>query len=167
LSAKKYPRIRAYATHSLGRDGKRSKLAAHEIVMERPQGIDLEINLAPHPGYRGLVTVSTFRGNLVIEPHSGTSFHLFVDDWPRGDPRRKKDRRHARTPLCHVYAVDARGEKKPIADRRFAIDVGRPQELEVNFTPPAPWAHHVYIECVGSPLAVQLIAANVIAVSPL
>jgi hypothetical protein len=167
LNARKYPRIRPYRIHSIGQDGARSPVKAHELVMERPQGIDLEINLAPHPGYRGLVSFSTFRGNLVVEPHSGSSLHIFVEDWPRGDPRRKKDRRRTRTPLCHIYAVDVRGEKKSIAGRRFAIDVGRrSHELEVNFTPPAPWAHHVYVESVDHPLVVHLIAANVIAVAP-
>ena len=84
-------------------------MKAHELVLERPLGIDLELNLAPHPSYRGSVTVSTFRGNLLLEPGAGDTLYLFVEDWPRGDRRRTKVRRRARTPLCHIYSVDVRG----------------------------------------------------------
>jgi hypothetical protein len=160
-----FPRIRPYKVYALGPDGSRSRIQAHELVLERPLGIDLEINLAPHPNFRGLVTFSTFRGSLLVEPACGDLLYLFIEFWPRGDRRRKRDRRRARTPLCHVYRVDSRGEKQPIPDRRFAIELAHGVELEVDLTPPAPWAEHVAIQAADSAVLVQLSAANVIHVS--
>jgi hypothetical protein len=67
------PRIRPYKTFLVDDDdGKRTRLDAHEIVLERPIGVDLEINLAPHPRFRGRVSFSTFRGScLVLEHEAG------------------------------------------------------------------------------------------------
>ena len=159
----KFPRIRPYKTFLVDDDGKRTRLAAHEIVLERPIGVDLEINLAPHPGFRGWVTFSTFRGScLLLEPEAGSGLYLFIENWPRGDRRRKEDRRRKRTPLCHVYAVDARGEKTAISARSFVVQVGRGLELMVDLTPKGPWAHHVHIQTFDGPLALLLGAANVV-----
>ncbi len=162
----KFPRIRPYKTFLVDDDGKRTRLDAHEIVLERPIGVDLEINRAPHPRFRGWVSFSTFRGScLVLEPESGGGLYLFVENWPRGDHRRKDDRRRKRTPLCHVYAVDARGEKTAISARSFVVQVGRGLELKVDLTPEGPWAHHVHIQTFDGPLALLLGAANVVHVS--
>ena len=43
----KFPCIRPYKTFLVDDDGKRTRLDAHEIVLERPIGVDLEISLAP------------------------------------------------------------------------------------------------------------------------
>jgi hypothetical protein len=162
----RFPRIRPYKTFLVEDDGRRTRLDAHEIVLERPSGVDLEINLAPHPRFRGRVSFSTFRGSsIVLEPEGGDALYLFVENWPRGDRRRKADRRRERTSLCHVYAVDARGEKTAISARSFAVEVGRDMELKVDLTPPAPWAHHVHIRTLDRPLEVHLNAANVVQVS--
>ena len=162
----KFPRIRPYKTFLVDDDGTRTRLDAHEIVLERPVGVDLEINLAPHPHFRGRVSFSTFRGSgIVLEPAAGNGLYLFIEDWPRGDRRRKEDRRRTRTPLCHVYAVDARGEKTAIAKRSFAIEVARGMELKLDLTPKAPWAHHVHIQTFEGPLELRLGAANVVQVS--
>ena len=162
---KQFPRIRPYKTFVVDDDGTRTRLDAHEIVLERPLGIDLEINLAPHPNFRGRVSFSTFRGSCIVEPAASNGLYLFIENWPRGDRRRTKDRRRTRTPLCHVYAVDARGEKTAIAARSFAIEVGRGVELNVDLTPKAPWAHHVHIHTRDRPVELRLGAANVVLVS--
>jgi hypothetical protein len=162
----KLPRIRPYETFVVDDDGTRTRLDAHEIVLERPTGVDLEINLAPHPRFRGGVSFSTFRGScIVVEPEAGNGLYLFIEDWPRGDRRRKDDRRRKRTPLCHVYAVDARGGKSAISGRSFAIDLGRGVELKVDLTPQPPWAHHVRIQTFDGALELLLGAANVVHVS--
>jgi hypothetical protein len=162
----KFPRIRPYKTFLLEDDGKRTRIDAHEIVLERPIGVDLEINLSPHPRFRGLVTFSTFRGSaLVLEPQGGNGLYLFIEDWPRGDRRRNEDRRRKRTPLCHAYVVDQRGEKTAISARSFAVQLGRGFELKIDLTPEGPWAHHVQIQTFDGPLALQLGAANVVHVS--
>jgi hypothetical protein len=100
-----------------------------------------------------------------VEPAVSNGLYLFIEGWPRGDPRRKEDRRRKRPPLCHVYAVDARGGKTPITGRSFAIEVGRGMELEVNLTPAAPWAHHVHIQTFDRPLELHFNAANSVQVS--
>jgi hypothetical protein len=162
----KLPRIRPYKTFTVDDGGERTRLDAHDIVLERPIGVDLEINLAPHPRFRGRVSFSTFRGSsIVVEPEAANGVYLFIEDWPRGDRRRNEDRRRRRTPLCHVYAVDARGEKTAIPARAFAVQVGRGLELKVDLTPEAPWAHHVRIQAVDRPLGLLLGAANVVHVS--
>jgi hypothetical protein len=162
----KLPRIRPYKTFVIAADGARTRLDAHEIVLERPVGVDLEINLAPHPGFRGSVSFSTFRGSgIILEPESGNGLYLFIQEWPRGDSRRNDDRRRKRTPLCHVYAVDARGGKSAISARSFAVQMGRGLELKVDLTPEAPWAHHVHIQTLDGPLELRLGAANVVHVS--
>jgi hypothetical protein len=162
----RFPRIRPYKTFLIDDDGTRTRLDAHEIVLERPMGVDLEINLAPHPSFRGRVSFSTFRGScIVLEPESGGGLYLLVEDWPRGDRRRKEDRRRRRTPLCHVYAVDARGAKTAISGRSFAVEVGRGVELRVDLAPEAPWAHHVRIQTFDRPLELLLGAASVVHVS--
>ena len=150
----KFPRIQPYKTSVVDDDGKRTRLEAHEIVLERPIGVDLEVNLAPHPRFRGRVTFSTFGGAASSwSPTLAMDLHLFIENWPRGDRRRKEDRRRKRTPLGHVYAVDARGEKSASSARSFAVQVGRGLELKVDLTPQAPWAHHVHIQTFEGPLA--------------
>jgi hypothetical protein len=163
---KKFPRIRPYKTFLVDDDGKRTRLDAHELVLERPIGVDLEINLAPHPRFRGWVTFSTFRGSgLVLEPESGGGLYLFIENWPRGDRRRKEDRRRKRTPLSHVYAVGHRGEKVAISARSFVVQVGRGFELKIDVNPEGPWAHHIHIQTFDGPLALLLGASNVVHVS--
>ncbi len=94
----KFPRIRPYKTFLVDDDGKRRRLDAHEIVLERPIGVDLEINLAPHPRFGGRVSFSTFRGSsLVLEPESGSGLYLFIEDWPRGDRVAAGSQRAARS----------------------------------------------------------------------
>jgi hypothetical protein len=162
----KFARIRPYKTFVVDDSGKRTRLDVHEIVLERPTGVDLEINLAPHPGFRGSVSFSTFRGScLVVEPEAGDSLYLFIGEWPRGDRRRHEDRRRKRTPLCHVYAGDERGKKTTISARSFVVQLDRGLELKVDLTPEGPWAHHVHIQSSDGPLALLLGAANVIHVS--
>jgi hypothetical protein len=160
-----HPRIRPYRTFRVDDDGKRTPLAAHEIVLERPIGVDLEINLAPHPGFRGSVSFSTFRGSLVLEPEAGNGLYLFIENWPRGDRRRRVDRRRTRTPLGHAYTVEVHGRKTAISARSFAVQVGRGRELTIDLTPERPWAHHVHIQSFDGPLALVLGAANVVHVS--
>lgn len=117
-----FRRIRPYKTFAVAMDGARTRVQAHEIVLERPVGIDLELDLAPHPGFRGLVAFSTFRGSsLLIEPGASNVAYLFIEDWPIGDRRRKTSRRNSRGTLGHVYLVDSRGEKRPTADRTFVV----------------------------------------------
>src|SRR5580692_1631279 len=132
----RFPRIRPYKTFQVDDDGERTRLDAHEIVLERRIGVDLEINLAPHPRFRGSVSFSTFRGSaFVLEPEAADGVYLFIERWPRGDRRRGEDRRRKRTPLCHVYAVDARGKRTAVSARSFVIQVGRGLELTIDLTP--------------------------------
>jgi hypothetical protein len=162
----RFPRIRPYRTFLVDDDGRRARLDVHEIVLERPVGVDLEINLAPHPRFRGSVSFSTFRGRcLVLEPVSGNGLYLFIENGLRGGRRRNEDRHRKRTPLCHVYAVDARGQKIATSARSFAVQVGRGLELKIDLTPEGPWAHHVHIQTLDGPLALVLGAANVVHVS--
>jgi len=163
---RRFPRIRPYRTFAVDTDGARRRVDTYELVLERPVGVDLEINLAPHPGFRGFVAFSTFRGSaLLLEAGGGNVLYLFMEDWPRGDRRRKDERRGKRTPPCHVYTVDGRGEKNPTPDRRFAVDLGGGRELEIDLAPPAPWARHVCVRTDDGPLLLELNAANVVHVS--
>jgi hypothetical protein len=160
------PRIRPYKTFLVDDDGKRTRIAAREIVLERPTGIDLEINLAPHPRFRGSVSFSTFRGSgLVLEPDSANGLYVFIENWPRGDHRRREDRRRKRTPLRYVNGVDLRGKKTAFTARSFVVHVRRGLELKVDLTPEGPWAHHVHISTDEHPLVVGLGAANVVLIS--
>jgi len=109
---------------------------------------------------------STFRGHcLLLEPEAGNGLFLFIEDWPRGDHRRKEDRRRKRTPLGHVYAVDGRGEKTAISARSFVIEVGKGMELKLDLAPGAPWASHVHIQTFDGPVEIRLASANVVQVS--
>ena len=162
----RFPRIRPYKTYSVDDLGARARIITHELVLERPVGVDLEVNLAPHPTFRGGVMFSTFRGSaLLLEAGAANVLYVFVEDWPRGDRRRKSDRRRSRTPLGHVYSVDARGQKTALPERRFAIEVGERSELHIDFTPAPPWAHHVCVHTPDRALAIELNAANVVDVS--
>src|SRR5262249_46924924 len=72
-----FPRIVPYRTHVVGSGAPAVRLDAHELVLERPVGVDLEINLAPHPVFRGEVTFSTFRGcNIVVEAQAANMLYL-------------------------------------------------------------------------------------------
>jgi hypothetical protein len=159
-----FRRIHPYRTFVLSEDGSRTPVAAHEIVLERPIGIDLEINLAPHPVFRGQVSFSTFRGStLLLEAGSSGHAYLFVEDWPVGDRRRKVvGRRHSRPTAGHVYLVDALGEKRSTPARTFVIKTTAQHELQVEFCPPAPWARHVKIQSSSDLLSVHLNASNVL-----
>jgi hypothetical protein len=161
----RYPRIRPYKTYAVDDEGARARVDTHELVLERPAGIDLEVNLAPHPNFIGQVNFSTFRGSsLLLEAGGGNVLYLFVEDWPRGDRRRKDSRARKRGAPGHVYTVSAGGEKNPIEARRFAVELGS-AEIEIDFTPPAPWADHVCVRSSGRPLVLRLNAANVVQVS--
>ena len=161
----RYPQVRPYKTWVVDDAGARALIDPHELVLERPLGVDLHVNLAPHPTFAGRVTLSTFRGSLLLEPSAGDELHLFIEDWPRGDRRRKPDRRCMRSALGHVYTVNARGQKTAIAARTFVIDLGDGLELELAFTPPAPCAHHVRVRSREGALSIHLNAANVVHVS--
>lgn len=163
----RFPRVAPYETHAIGDDGTRKRIETYELVLERPVGVDLEINLAPHPGLAGSITFSTFRGSsLLMEGGAADCLYLFVEDWPVGDRRRKSARRHSRTPVGHVYAVDASGQKTAIADRTFVVRVAPRCDLEIDLAPPAPWAKHVRVQSPnGRQLVVSLGAANVVQVS--
>ena len=160
----RFPRIEPYGTHAIVGE-ERTPVEAHELVLERPFGVDLEVNLAPHPGYTGFITFSTFRGHLVLEAGAANELCLYLEDWPAGHRRRTSKRRWKRPTLGHLYAVDARGEKRPIPHRKFAIDVGLSADLELDFTPQPPLARHVCIRSDHTPLTVVLNASNVIHVS--
>jgi hypothetical protein len=162
----RFPRCRPAPVWAVDAEGGRARVVAHELVLERPVGPDLEVNLAPHPIHRGSISLGTFRGTraLLLEPAAGNVLYVYLDAWPPGDPRRKRTRRGARTPLCHVYAVNARGEKRAISARRFAVELAG-GELEIDFTPPAPWAQHVLVRSERAGIVVRLGAANIVGVS--
>ncbi len=158
-----FRRIRPYKTFAIANDGSRVRIHAHELVLERPVGVDLEVNLAPHPGFRGRVSFGTFRGSaLLIEPGASNVAYLFIEDWPVGDRRRKKSRSNARGTLGHVYLVDGRGEKRATPHRAFVIELAPEHELLVEFCPPAPWARHVRISTESLELSIHLNAANIV-----
>jgi hypothetical protein len=159
----RFPRIRPYKTFAIAKGGKRIAISAHELALERPAGVDLEINLAPHPNFRGRVSFATYRGSsLLLEAASSGDAYVFIEDWPVGDRRRKLVRNNARGPLVHVYLVDARGEKRVTAARSFAIRTSPDHELLVELCPAAPWARHVRIESSSGLLAIHLNAANTV-----
>ncbi len=158
-----FPRIRPYKTYAVSDDGSRTLVPAHEIVLERPQGIDLEINLAPHPSFRGRLSFSTFRGSsLLLEAGSSAHAYVFVEDWPVGDRRRKASHRYSRSPVGHVYLVDARGKKTGTDARTFAIQTSERHELHLELCPSKPWARHVEIESSTGLLTIHLNASNVV-----
>lgn len=159
-----FPRIRPYKTFALSNAGERTPVAAHEIVLERPVGVDLEINLAPHPNRRGEVSFSTFRGSsLLLEPASSSDAYVFIEDWPVGDRRRKvTSHRYSRPTLGHVYLVDARGQKHPTPERTFAVQIADQAELHIELCPSRPWMRHIKIECSRGRLAIRLGASNVV-----
>lgn len=159
-----FPRIRPYKTFAVSKTGDRTPVAAHEIVLERPVGVDLEINLAPHPNRRGEVSFSTFRGSsLLLEPASASHAYVFIEDWPVGDRRRKvTSHRHSRPTLGHVYLVDARGQKQVTPERTFAIQIAHEAELQIELCPSRPWMRHIKIECSSGRLSIRLNAGNVI-----
>ena len=160
-----YPRIRPYKTWALDDADAGVHVQAHELVLERPVGIDLEVNLAPHPNFRGQITFSTFRGSsLLVEAGGANVVYLFVEDWPRGDRRRKNVRAFRRPALGHLYTVDAKGQKTATPHRKFKIELAEDATIEIDFTPPAPWARHVCIETPNWPLAVSFCAANVLGI---
>lgn len=158
-------RCAPYTTYAIGDNGERTRLRAHGLVLERPMGVDLAIDIAPPPTLRGHVGFSTFHGSFVLEPGGGDVVYLFMEDWPRGDPRRGVRRDGRRTPLGHVYAVNARGEKSAIPHRSFSVELREDLELRIDLAPPAPWARHVCVFCEVAPLAISLRAANVFFVS--
>jgi hypothetical protein len=159
-----FPRIQPYKTFALSEDGARTPVTAHEIVLERPVGVDLEINVAPHPVFLGRVSFSTFRGrSLLLEAGSSGDAYIFIEDWPVGDRRRKASRRrHSRTTSGHVYVVDARGEKRTTDARTFVIQTSPHYELQVELCPSAPWARHVKIKSSSDLLSIHLNASNVV-----
>lgn len=159
-----FPRIRPYKTFVPSGGGSRVPVAAHEIVLERPVGVDLEINLAPHPTFRGQVSFSTFRGSsLLLEAGSSGHAYVFIEEWPVGDRRRKVSRRrYSRPTLGHVYLVDPRGAKKITEGRTFVIQTSPQHELLVELSPPAPWARHVKIQSSSDLLSIKLNASNIV-----
>jgi hypothetical protein len=56
----KLPRISPpYRAYSLDARGNRTPLEAHGVVIELRPGIEIEVNLAPHPNFRGRLPVHT------------------------------------------------------------------------------------------------------------
>jgi hypothetical protein len=113
----KFPRIRPYKTFLVDDDGKRTRLDAHEIVLERPIGVDLEINLAPHFRFRGRVSFSTFRGScLVLEPESGGG----LTSLPRTAHAATADERRTDVASAHPSAMSTlwtRAARRPPSPR--------------------------------------------------
>ncbi|NUP08804.1 MAG: hypothetical protein HOW73_22380 [Polyangiaceae bacterium] len=159
-----FPRIRPYKTFAVAADDTRTPVRTHELVLERPVGVDLEINLAPHPGFRGQVSFSTFRGSsLIIEPAASNVAYVFIEDWPVGDRRRKiGSKLNSRGTLGHVYLVDGRWLKQATDDRTFAVEVGPGKELLIELAPRAPWARHVKISSSTDQLCIRLNASNIV-----
>jgi hypothetical protein len=132
-------------------------------VLERPLGVDLEVNLAPHPNFRGRLTFSTFRGSsLILEAGSAGDVYVFIEDWPIGDSRRKRSRRHSRGTLGHVYLVDSRGQKNVTPERTFTVGVSQAHELLVELCPQRPWARHVRVTSSTGRLSIHPSASNVV-----
>ena len=151
-----------YKTFAIAEDGARTRIEAHEIVLERPAGIDLELNLAPPPAFRGLVAFSTFRGRgLLIKPGASNLAYIFVED-RIGDRPRKTSRRDSQGRLGHLYLVDSRGRKQPTADRTFVVQLAPRRELLVEFCPRAPWARYVEISTTKPELSIHLNAGNIV-----
>ena len=56
----KFPRIDPpYKAYALGANGARRPIDAHGIVIELRPGIEVEMDLAPHPGFAGHLILST------------------------------------------------------------------------------------------------------------
>jgi hypothetical protein len=53
------PRIRPYKAYSLDEQGNRTPLKAHAVVVELRPGIEIEVDLAPHPNFRGQLPIVT------------------------------------------------------------------------------------------------------------
>lgn len=55
----KVSRISPYKAYSLDAQGRRTPLEAHGVVIELRPGIEVEINLAPHPNFLGRLPMTT------------------------------------------------------------------------------------------------------------
>lgn len=163
----KPPRIRPYKTFAVSGDGERTPIRAHEVVLERAHGVDLELNLAPPLGFRGFLSFATFRGcGITIEPAAANLAYLFVENWPADDQRRKSARRRSRGSILHAYLTDSRGEKQPTDQRAFVVQIAPNSELHINFRPRAPWADHIEVSTPKAELLIRLNAGNIVMFAP-
>ena len=162
-----WPRIRPYKTFAVSGRAVPREVKAYELSLERPAGVatggDLEINLAPHPTFKGWVSFASFRsGGLTIEPASSSHAYLLLHDMPVHKRHRSRSPSSSRGPQQHVYLVDAIGRKSLTARTIFIVRVGRSRELRIDLAPGAPWASHVMIESSTGKLSVHLNAGNVV-----
>src|SRR5690349_3967842 len=116
LSMGNFPRIRPYRTLAVTGRGARREVKAHELALERPASVatggDLEINLAPHPNFKGWVSFATYRTfGLTIEPGSSSHAYVLLQDMPVHRRRRGPATSSSRISRQHVYLVDATGRK--------------------------------------------------------
>jgi hypothetical protein len=74
---KAYPTVPPYKVFVLGKNGKREPLEARALVVELQPGIEVELNLAPHPGFAGdliLLTPPTRRMQTLYKQGKVDSF---------------------------------------------------------------------------------------------
>ncbi len=55
----KFPRIAPYRCFSLSSSGVRTPLEAHGVVVQLAPGIEVQIDLAPHPAFEGQLCLVT------------------------------------------------------------------------------------------------------------
>jgi hypothetical protein len=162
-----WPRIRPYKTFAVSGRGALREVKAYELTLERPASVatggDLEINLAPHPTFKGWVSFATFRsGGLTIEPASSSHAYLLLHDMPIQKRHRRPAASPSRGSRQHVYLVDATGRKTTTTRTTYIVRLGRGRDLRIDLAPLAPWASHVMVESSTGKLSVHLNAGNVI-----
>lgn len=156
------PRIRPYKTFAERARGGPVQVIAHELVLERPASVDLEVNLAPHPTFKGWVSFATFRGlSLTIEAASAGHAYLFIEDKPV-NRRRPRDLSSSAALRQYTYLVDGRGLKAVTDYTSFIVRLGRGRDLHIDFAPRSPWARHILVESSTGKLSAHLNASNVV-----
>jgi hypothetical protein len=100
----KFPRIQPYRTSLVDDDGKRTRLDAREIVLERPivdargektaisarsfavqvgPGLELKVDLTPEAPWAHHVHIQTFDGPLALFLSAANVVHVSVERAPR------------------------------------------------------------------------------------